>query len=128
MALKNCSDCGKIYVENVSGLCPDCLEKEEEQERLIIDFLRKKDKASVEEIHKETGVKERTILRMMKKGRFLSYGDIAYKCESCDNLITEGRVCDEWVRYSLKQVKEVNEKRRKDEEHRRTGERMYTRD
>ena len=84
MALKNCSDCGKIYVENVSGLCPDCLEKEEEQERLIIDFLRKKDKASVEEIHKETGVKERTILRMMKKGRFLSYGDIAYKCESCD--------------------------------------------
>ena len=28
----------------------------------------------------------------------------------------------------LKQVDEVNEKRRKEEEHRRTGERMYTRD
>ena len=116
MALKNCSDCGKIYVENVSGLCPECLDKEEEQERLIIDFLRKKEKASVEEIHRETGVKERTILRMMKKGRFLNYGDIAYKCESCDNLITEGRVCDECGRNILKQVDEVNEKRRKEEE------------
>lgn len=44
MTIKNCSDCGKIYVENVSGLCPECLDKEEEQERLIIDFLRKKKK------------------------------------------------------------------------------------
>lgn len=128
MTIKNCSDCGKIYVENVSGLCPECLDKEEEQERLIIDFLRKKEKASVEEIHRETGVKERTILRMMKKGRFLYYGDIAYKCESCDNLITEGRVCDECGRNILKQVDEVNEKRRKEEEKKRSGERMYTRD
>ena len=82
----------------------------------------------MEEIHRETGVKVRTILRMMKKGRFLNYGDIAYKCESCDNLITEGRVCDECGRNILKQVDEVNEKRRKEEEKKRSGERMYTRD
>ncbi|CUH94441.1 hypothetical protein P22_0507 [Propionispora sp. 2/2-37] len=93
MGLKNCPECGRVFVENPAGMCPACLEQEERDEIKVVDFLRDSGKASIEEIHLATGVKEKTILRMMKKGRFIGDFVISYPCETCGTLITEGRVC-----------------------------------
>ena len=64
------------------------------EEIKIIEFLRDKKRASIYEIHDNTGVKMKIILRMIKSGRLYQSGVIIdYPCESCGTLISEGRVC-----------------------------------
>jgi transposase-like protein len=126
MGLKNCVECGRICVENPSGLCPECYAKEEEDEHKIGEYLREVGKASIEQIHEATGVKEKTILRMMKSGRVMSLGEISYPCELCGALIFEGRVCAQCGKNFTQQVQEVRQK--DGEQHDRDGLRMYTRD
>jgi len=111
-----------VFVDNPSGLCPACLELEEGEEFKVVDFLRERGKASIEEIHNATGVKEKTILRMMKRGRFISDFTITYPCESCGTLISEGRLCSHCNKNIMDQVKQEEPKR---EEPKLAG-RMYT--
>lgn len=132
MNLKNCAECGRLYVENPSGLCPECFDKEEKEELIITEYMREVGKASMHQIHQETGVSERTIMRMMKKGRFIGKFDISYPCEICGAPITEGRLCDSCSINILSQASAEAEKDAKKEAERqlalkRAG-RMYTRD
>jgi transposase-like protein len=132
MNLKNCIECGRLYVENPSGLCPECYDKEEKEEIIITEYMRKVGKASMQQIHEETGVNERTIMRMMKKGRFIGKFDISYPCEICGAPITEGRLCLDCSKNILDQATGEAEKDAKREAERqlalkRAG-RMYTRD
>ncbi|MCE5286520.1 MAG: flagellar protein [Pelosinus sp.] len=132
MNLKNCTGCGKLYVENPSGLCPECFEKEEKEELIITEYMRKVDKASMKQIHEETGVSERTIMRMMKKGRFVGNFEISYPCELCGAPITEGRLCNDCGMNILSQANKEKAKDEKKEAERqaalkRSG-RMYTRE
>lgn len=132
MNLKNCTECGRLYIENPSGLCPECFQKEEKEELIIVEYMREVGKASMRQIHEETGVSERTIMRMMKKGRFIGKFDISYPCETCGELITEGRLCNACGRNILNQAQQEADKDAKKEAERqeafkRVG-RMYTRD
>lgn len=106
MGLKNCPECGKLFVSGTVPMCPACYEQEEKDEMKIVEYLREKNKASMEEIHEATGVKERTIFRMIKAGRFMGISDISYPCEVCGTLIFGGRMCDKCNTDFLKQVKE----------------------
>jgi len=130
MGLKNCSECGKIYVENPSKLCPECYVQEEEHEHIIGEYLREKGKATLEEIHEATGVKEKIIVRMLKSGRLFSNGLIGYPCEMCRVPIYDGRLCTSCASGLTKQVQQSHEKRPLGEslDHERTGVRMYTKD
>lgn len=127
MGLKNCSECGKIYVENPSGLCPECYAKEEEDEHTIGEYLREKGTASIPEIHQATGVKERTIMRMLKSGRILAKGEVVYPCELCGILISQGRVCAKCGHSFTQQVKQAAERDSREAQD-RDGIRMYTKD
>lgn len=93
MGLANCSECGKLYLENPHRLCPACLERQDEEEKLIAEYLRTIDKASLQEIRQATGVREKTINRMLKQGRLYGNFTVEYPCEMCGTIITEGRVC-----------------------------------
>lgn len=129
MGLKNCPECGKLFVENASGMCPECYREEEKAEAKVVAFLREKEKASVEEIHQATGVKERTIFRMIKKGRFVGIADISYGCENCGAPIREGRLCDDCNKNFMKQVKTMKQdegKKQKELEAKNKGSGMYT--
>jgi len=77
----------------------------EEQEMKVAAYLRDNRRASITEVHEATGVSEKIILTMIKKGRIV--GDIAmeYPCESCGKPISEGRVCGECGRRVLNQLK-----------------------
>lgn len=110
MGLANCPECGKLFVENSSGLCPACYELEEYEELKIVGFLRERGKASIEEIREATGVKEKTILRMMKRGRFKGTFDITHPCESCGEQISEGRLCPQCSKNFTDQLKSSQER------------------
>ncbi|WP_223191665.1 flagellar protein [Propionispora hippei] len=127
MGLKNCPECGKIFVDSPAGMCPACVEQEERDEIKIVDFLRESgNAASIEEIHESTGVKERTILHMMRKGRFMGDFEISYACESCGAPIVEGRVCAACSKNIINQMKQSAEKEaQKSLEFKKAG-RMYS--
>lgn len=105
MGLANCRECGKLFMQNPSGLCPECYRIEEENEEKVARFLRDNRKASIAEVHEATGVEEKTILKMIKKGRILGDVQVEYPCESCGKPILEGRMCAECSRRVLEQIK-----------------------
>ena len=105
MGLANCPECGKLYMENPSKLCPDCYRIEEENEDKVAKYLRGNRGASISEIHEATGVDEKIILKMIKKGRITGDIQVEYPCESCGRPILEGRVCPECGRRVLEQLK-----------------------
>ena len=130
MSIKNCLECGKLCIENPSKLCPECYAQEEIHEHTIGEYLRETGKATIEQIHKDTGVKEKIIIRMLKSGRLFSDGLIGYPCEMCREPIYEGRLCVSCGSGLVKQVRKSNENRELEERaaHQRTGLRMYTKD
>lgn len=105
MGLGNCKECGKLCMQTPTGLCPDCVRAEEENEDTVAKYLRNHDRASLSEIHDATGVPEKTILRMIKKGRIAGITELSYPCETCGKPITEGRVCTDCGRRVLGQIK-----------------------
>ena len=105
MGLANCRECGKLYVENPAKLCPECYRIEEENEDKVAKYLRGNRGASITEIHEATGVDEKIILKMIKKGRITGDIQVEYPCESCGKPILEGRVCAECGRRVLEQIK-----------------------
>ena len=105
MGLANCKECGKLFVQNPSGICPDCYRIEEENEELVAKYLRGNRNATISDVHEATGVAEKTILKMIKKGRITGDIQVEYPCETCGRPILEGRVCAECGRRVLEQVK-----------------------
>ena len=105
MGLANCKECGKLCVQTAAGLCPECFRIEEENELKVARYLRDYSRASLSEVHEATGVPEKTILKMIKKGRITGANDLAYPCETCGKPITAGRVCPECGRRVLGQIK-----------------------
>jgi len=112
MGIKNCPECGKLFVDNPAGLCPDCIAKEEKEQEKVIEFLRTVTKATVEEIHAATGVKHKTIIKMLHKGRLLSNATVSYPCENCGALITEGRVCKDCSSKFIGQIQKQAQERK----------------
>jgi len=129
MKLINCGECGNLCVESPSNLCTNCMRAEEEAEDKVAEYLRNRQKASLEEIHKATGVKHKVILRMLKRGRIFSDAIVTYPCETCGAPITEGRVCSNCNKNIADQLKPTDEWKPKERtESGRRDERLYIRD
>lgn len=129
MKLANCTECGNVCVENPTRMCPNCIREEEMAEDIVAEFLRDVKKASVEDIHKATGIKHKVILRMLQRGRIFS-GEISYPCETCGAAITEGRVCNACNRNISSQLSKPAEdwQAPKKQETAKKDERMYIKD
>lgn len=130
MGLANCRECGKLFLQNPAGICPDCYRIEEEYEEKVAKFLRDNRRASIAEVHEATGVAEKIILKMIKKGRITGDIQVEYPCETCGKPILEGRVCQECGRRVLDQIKaepKPASKPLETESSRRSGEGVHTR-
>ena len=68
-------------------------------------YLRDNQRASIGEVHEATGVPEKVILKMIKKGRIVGDIRLEYPCETCGKPISEGRVCADCGRRVLSQLK-----------------------
>ncbi|WP_094603829.1 hypothetical protein SPSIL_042390 [Sporomusa silvacetica DSM 10669] len=104
MGLTNCSECGKLYVENAARICPDCYRRQEDDAETVVEYLRDVDKATLDEIHQATGVKHKIILRLLHSGRIMG-STISYPCETCGTLIDAGRLCDKCSKNILDQIR-----------------------
>lgn len=128
MGLKNCPDCGKLFVDNAAGICPECFIRAEKDEAKVVEFLRQKNKASLEEIHQATGVKHKVIMKMVQRGRIFQGGDVQvnYPCEICGTPIYEGRLCDKCSKNILDQVRKKEWEPPQEELPAKRRERMYS--
>lgn len=125
MGVANCPECGKIYMENPAKLCPACYAAFEADEEKVVEFLRSKRKASLEEIHAGTGVAHKVILRMMKQHRLTSEFQVSYPCESCGAMITDGRLCPDCTKNVLDQLKPLAAKPTEKTEQGRREQKMH---
>lgn len=110
--LKNCPECGKLYLEVGQNMCPACYDIELEQEQVVHTYIRDHDKCSIKQIVDDTGVKEKVVLRMIRSGRVMS-NSVAYPCENCGKDIYLGRFCEACNQEFNKQVAKLNSDKKK---------------
>lgn len=102
MVLAKCKRCGKIFNKILEkDVCPECLNKEEEEFQKVKNFFRKHPRVKLEEASQETGVDKKVILQFLKEGRLqLSLSEDEFLreglfCERCGKPILQGKLCVE---------------------------------
>lgn len=97
MNLRNCPECGHLFEFTVRNLCPDCINKEDDDFELIKSYLKHNPDAGILEVSEKTGVSEKKIMAFLKNGRLIleSTNVITLNCERCGRLIRTGRYCDD---------------------------------
>jgi len=95
MHLKNCTRCGNLYSSSHQTLCPECLEKDEEDFKKVRNFVKDNPKVAIEVVVEATGVPEEQIREYVRNGRL----DVAYfagpvlHCARCGKPISSGDYC-----------------------------------
>ena len=96
--LKNCANCGKMFVSSRGEhLCRDCMIKEEEKEREVLDYVREHQGCPIQEVIEAMGVTDKFIKNMINKGLFANIDrtDFFYPCSSCGKPIRNGTYCSD---------------------------------
>ncbi|MHB8171468.1 MAG: flagellar protein [Thermincolia bacterium] len=94
MTVKNCVKCGKLFMYVNRNVCPDCVEKEEQDYNKVRDYLKEHPGARVEEIGRETEVEEGLIMRFLREGRLITMAAPELECLSCRAPILHGSLCE----------------------------------
>ena len=108
--LRNCPQCGRVFSYLGRNLCPRCLDKEEDEFKVVRSYIRENPGATITETAEATGVAEQTILRFLRDGRLLSQGlqaSITLECERCGRSITEGTYCTSCQQELQREVKQT---------------------
>ena len=96
--LKNCAVCGKMFVSTRGEkLCRDCMIKEEEKERMVLDYVREHQGCAISEVIEALGVTDKFVKNMIAKGLFANVerNDLYYPCQSCGKPIRNGTYCSD---------------------------------
>jgi hypothetical protein len=93
--VRNCKRCGKIFVYAGIPVCPECLEKEEEQYRKVKRYLDEHPRAGVSETSEGTGVPVEVVVEFLRQGLLVTQAGPAGQltCMICKKPITRGRLC-----------------------------------
>lgn len=109
--IKNCPSCGRLYQDFGKHLCPDCLRKQEEKEREVVDYVRDNPDSKIPEICEATGAKESMIKRLIREGRFIQVGvQLSYPCEKCGAPIITGKFCPKCMEEMQKELQSQTKK------------------
>ncbi len=96
MRVKTCPRCNKLFKSDARSFCPVCQKIEDEEFRLVRDYLRANRDAVLMEIVEVTGVESRKILDYIKRGRIEiqkhDFG-VFVKCEICGKPVSRGTLC-----------------------------------
>ncbi|WP_196595400.1 flagellar protein [Pectinatus frisingensis] len=107
--MKNCPECGRLFIDTGAGMCSDCVAEEEKKELVVSSYLRDNPGSTIKQIYEATGIKEKTIMRMIRAGRFIGKGSITYPCERCGELISEGRYCAKCTQELQNDIKKMSD-------------------
>ena len=103
MEVRNCPQCGKIYVYTGQRLCPNCFEEEETLFQQVDKYLREHPGANLEAVAEGTNIAKETILDFIRRGRLVALkAEGLLRCEICGQPIDQGRICKDCAR-KLKQ-------------------------
>lgn len=94
--LRNCPQCGKVFMLRVRNLCPACLNLEEEQYEQVKDYLRNYPGATVEQLVEDTKVEESKVMRWIREGRLVvadTGGKPVLVCQRCGRRVEKGNLC-----------------------------------
>ncbi len=95
MSIRNCPECGRLYLDTGSDLCPECVREEDRQFDLVKEYLEEHPNAVVDEVSEMTGVAKERIVKFLRVGR-LTQGSVqgfVLRCEVCGAVIETGRLC-----------------------------------
>ncbi|WP_345242334.1 TIGR03826 family flagellar region protein [Pontibacillus salipaludis] len=119
--LSNCTRCNALFVKNVKDICQDCYKEEEDQFDLVYKYVRKQKNrsATLDQVSNATGVERDLIMKFVKEQRLRTsmFPNLAYPCERCQTLITDGKICGECsedIRSDLEQEEKVESLKRED--------------
>jgi hypothetical protein len=93
LEIKNCKQCGKIYLYNGSSLCKDCMDEMEQYFAKIRDYLYRYPDSDVDTIANETGIDTKLILQLIRDGRLQFGGRSRLTCRACGDTIETGYYC-----------------------------------
>ncbi|QXM05162.1 TIGR03826 family flagellar region protein [Crassaminicella indica] len=96
--IRNCKECGRLFqYTGISKICPRCQKKDEEDFKVVREYIYENEGATLTEVSEETGVDEDKILRFLREGRLEIVGEnsaLILECERCGKPIRTGRFCD----------------------------------
>ena len=97
MGIRNCTECGRVFVYVINDMCPNCVMQEDAYFKTIADYVKDNPKVDVAEISKGTGIDAGKIIKMLKGGRLIpicEQHDLSLLvCERCGISIANGRFC-----------------------------------
>lgn len=105
--LRNCPQCGKVFMYMVRNLCPACIDLEEKQYEEVCAYLRKNTGAQVDQIVEDTGVDETKVLRWMREGRLVSTdssGRPVLVCQRCGRQVEKGNLCPKCIQFLAQEI------------------------
>ena len=110
MSLKNCPECGKLFVQVSRNLCPGCVEQEEKEFESVADYLRTHKDTGIAETSEATGVSEERIIAFLRDGRLQTKGAMSMElqCERCGKMINTGRLCEDCTKSLLREIQSVS--------------------
>lgn len=115
MDLRNCSECGSLFAYAGRNICNKCLDREEEEYKIVRRYVRDHPGASVFEVSQETEIEEEKILQFIRDGRLQSQGfKGSLQCESCGKAIGSGRLCEDCMLRRDKEFRNVLQSARKE--------------
>jgi predicted amidophosphoribosyltransferase len=97
MSIRNCPECGRIFEFVFKNLCPECIQKEDNESGAVVDYLQNNPGVGIPEISEATGINADKIIKMLKSGRLIivceKNGINLLTCERCGKPIANGNFC-----------------------------------
>ncbi|MCK9217302.1 MAG: MerR family transcriptional regulator [Firmicutes bacterium] len=96
--LRNCARCGKLFPYIGRPICNRCVEKEEEEFKIVKEYIYDNPGATVFEVADATEVSVDKIMRFLREERLEISSEnvnLILECESCSRPIKSGRYCEE---------------------------------
>ena len=95
--IRNCPRCGKIFNYIGRPICPRCVQAEEDEFKIVKDYVDDNSNATMAEVADATGISVDKIMRFLRDERLEVTGEnsgFILECESCSRAIKTGRFCD----------------------------------
>jgi flagellar operon protein (TIGR03826 family) len=95
--IRNCPRCGKLFSYVRSPICPLCQEKDEEEYKVVKEYIYEHPGVNITIVAEETGVSVEKILRFLREERLELVSDsdnLILECERCKVPIRTGRYCE----------------------------------
>ena len=95
--IRNCPRCGKIFSCFGRPICNTCIDAEENEFKLVKEYIYDNTGATISEVAQETEVSVEKIMRFLREERLeimSENSNLLLECERCGRAIKSGRFCE----------------------------------